>query len=394
MHYVGQRTGFAEGTVNGPEHAPILKREDLLAKVQKRFGASPLWEVAQALEDAIADRAVRVADLEKFVRRTLDALPSSFGRRFAFDAAMIQDIADGWSSQALQLSQMILPVFGKGWAYSRQPMHPHRQPTRFVELIHLPGDDSLSDVKLLSYPWLCHELGHLVLSHRESTFEDSFGATLQVALAAIGSGADGESGQPDKAALRETEKCWAPAPSPDHAEDWANECAADVVALWTCGPAFIASMERTVANGEVDPYSIEAPHPPYEVRLSAVVRGARLLGWAQAIPGIEAIARRWKKGRGKVNLPPHYACLTHPTLIEGAVWAALRSCQTLRLPLCTAAVVDAVGKGAGATAEPDFGTDLLLAARLTHDSKGPEAYEAWQTQTVTELAEQVTLDQP
>lgn len=376
------------------KQTPESKRENLLAEVRKRFGASPLWEVAQELENAIADRTVRIANLETFVRRTLDALPNSFGRRFAFDAAMIQEIAETWSSQVLQLSQMILPVVGQGWAYSRQPMHPHRQPTHFVELIHLPGNDDLGDVKLLSYPWLCHELGHLVLSHRESTFSDSFGATLQLALAAIGSGADDASGQPAKPALRETEKCWAPAPNPDHPEDWANECAADVVALWTCGPAFIASMERTVANDAVDPYSIEAPHPPYEVRLSAVVRGGRLLGWTQAIAGLDAIARRWKKGRGKANLPPHYACLTHPTLIEGAVWAALRSCKTLRLPLCTSAVVDAVRKGIGATAEPDFGTDLLLAARLTHDSRGREAYEAWQTQTVAELAEQVTLDQP
>ena len=203
--------------MNSLDQALDRERRRLSAKVQRRLGKSPLWEVAHALEDTIHDRAVGVGDLKKFIQRTLDALPSSFGPRFAFDAAMIQSIADAWSSQALQLSQMIVPVFGKGkdYAYSRQPMHPGHLTTHFVELVHLPGGEDLGDVNLLSYAWLCHELGHLVLCHPESTFLDDFDAALQVALSGMVNTPQRKSSQPDTGAVREIYTCWAPARDPE-----------------------------------------------------------------------------------------------------------------------------------------------------------------------------------
>ena len=367
------------------------KREALLAQVRDRFDDSPLWEVGQLLEDVIADLnipAIRVAD---FITSALEALPHSFGRRFTFDAAMLQDIARTWSSDALQLPQTIVPCFGEGWAYSRQPMHPDRLHTHYLELIHLPGDDDLGDVNLLMYPWVCHELGHFILSRPASTFVDLATTLLQTTLSNMESGAGGASGQPGEVALRRIEKCWAPAANP---EDWANECAADVVALWTCGSAFIAAMEETAANGGVDPYSIESPHPPYEVRVRAVIWAARFLGLGQAVGRLQAIAQEWEDQRQQVDLAPDYAFLTHPRVIEHAVWAASAACQALGLRPCTPEAVDEVRKRMSATAELDFGIELLLTARLLREEKGAKAYKTWETDTVARLAEDINLKRP
>lgn len=222
-----------------------------------------------------------------YVCQVVDRLPQQFGDRFFFDAAMIQAMATDWDG-SLALSRMIIPSYGPQWGHARLQMPSEDQVrTHVIDLIILPEEDRLDDVDLLSYPLLAHELGHSLLLTDDSSFRNAFSPSLakRVRSLKLASIADqGAARAKGQAIINELEELWTP--SADQ-RNWAHELAIDLVALWACGPAYLACFEDTVEHQR--PYDITQDHPPYAVRLDALVDCGRKLGFVDHCNGLEKL---------------------------------------------------------------------------------------------------------
>ena len=143
---------------------------DLARKIDRIFKGSPLDIVGHRLSELVtgtmeANRTASAApgqDVQviQFVTSALERLPQSFGERFAFDAAIISSIAEDWSSDSAHLSRMLVPRYAKEWGHVTVTLPADRRLGHAVDMILIPGEDDLTSVDLLDYPWLCHELGH------------------------------------------------------------------------------------------------------------------------------------------------------------------------------------------------------------------------------------------
>jgi hypothetical protein len=60
----------------------------------------------------------------------------------------------------------------------------------------------------------------------------------------------------------------------------------DVIALWTAGPAYLATFQDTLEDEELNPYQVGQSHPPYEVRANALIDASKRLGWEDAAQGL------------------------------------------------------------------------------------------------------------
>jgi hypothetical protein len=102
------------------------------------------------------------ASLAKDFDTILDVLPGTYGERFSFDGAMIIASIDSLENQQLTLNPMIVPLHSNGnkWGHQSLPLPSHsKTEIKMVDFVLFPGRDDLSEVNLLSYPFLLHELG-------------------------------------------------------------------------------------------------------------------------------------------------------------------------------------------------------------------------------------------
>ena len=82
-------------------------------------------------------------------------------------------------------------------------------------------------------------------------------------------------------------------PSPNHF-DWSHEIAADMIAFWTCGPAYVAALFDVLEYDGLNPYKIGPGHPPYEVRANALLYAGESLGWEAYLSDLRDIVGRWR----------------------------------------------------------------------------------------------------
>ncbi len=73
---------------------------------------------------------------------------------------------------------------------------------------------------------------------------------------------------------------------------WVEELAIDVIALWACGPAYLAAFEDA-HEGTENPFVIEPDHPPIELRTYALLHAAERLGWDKYLAGLKQIQDNW-----------------------------------------------------------------------------------------------------
>jgi hypothetical protein len=92
----------------------------------------------------------------------VERLPRSFGERFQFDAQLIYALSLEWNGDGQKLSGTLLPRPGKEWGHESAciPFGSLNGQQKSINLIHMPGDDALEEVDLLTYPFLCHEMAH------------------------------------------------------------------------------------------------------------------------------------------------------------------------------------------------------------------------------------------
>ena len=346
-----------------------------------RFHACSHWSEPELelAETALRGDYIGRQDADRLAAKVetfIGALPSDFGSRFLFDSAMIRFTCDEWSQQGTSFSALLMPLLAEEWGHLTVTYARHGKKSVPVDLILFPGGPNLEAVDLLGYPFLCHELGHNVLFRHDNVFEprfqvvlDEYSHSLQIrAMADRGSARLRSQRQVD--ALR---GYWGP--TPDH-NNWSHEIAVDVIALWTCGPAYLATFQDILEVETLNPYQIDQSHPPYEVRSTALLYASNKLGWASYTDGIRCQIHKWHQSeRARTN---SYLTNTNPDLTHACVDIALGSCEALGLPNCTPASVRDLTSQLEGDWTPDFGIELLLAAWLRRRQLGEDGYIAWE----------------
>lgn len=281
---------------------------------------------------------------------------------------------------------MIIPHTGPEWKHGSLalPGDPNVMPR--VDLVFFPGKETLDDVNLLDYPWLCHELGHNLLFRHDDAFVECVREDLSTVL---GEQRSRLLGLPEavkesvKVSVERMESAWGP--SSDH-RNWSHEIASDIVALWSCGPAFLAAYEDQVDRQKPNPYVTDQIHPPYEVRTLALAEAAKRLGWKAHVPTLEERVSRWRESWSD-SRNNEYAALFDETLIQSVVSCALTSCSEFRLPRCDDAQIEGIHRALESGTAPQIGLDLLLTAWVVYNRHGPDDYHAWERDTLDRLSQ-------
>jgi hypothetical protein len=361
--------------------------------VQRRFDDSPLAPVGETLAREITEirasaqaRFTTPGAVESFAGHTssiLDALPLSFGERFTFDSQLIAALRDECSLGGVRLSNTLIPKLSQTWGHQTVSMPSiDRRSAHVIDLIHLPGEDDLGAVDLLAYPFLCHELGHNLLFKQGEQFARDFSQVLDALVSGLQRqtlGVQGSAKQVALSTIDQIRQYWTP--TANH-YNWAHEIAVDVIALWTCGPAYLATLHDVIEPRGTNPYQLGQSHPPYEVRAKAMIAAATQTGWAYYTGDFETLIDGWPRsewGPQKTNL---YTACADARLVEASVAAALEACRSLALPACTPARVDAIREKLQQQELPELGTEAIIAAWLTRSATDEDTYEAWERDTV------------
>ena len=353
------------------------------SQVQKRIEKlldSPLGDLAVELK--------RLTDVEheqniEYVPKLLERLPEEFDRCFYFDAWMVQSIMESWSNDLIPNFGRVVPTRHHTWEYE-----PIIIPTvTAVFLIYIPPEESIEIPSLLNYPWLCHEFGHHLLSlpkHKQMLF-DEFHPHLEVLISKLKIMSISDRGLAkirSKATRDEINTKW------KHSK-WVEELAIDVIALWACGPAYLAAFEDEHEETG-DPFVIEPSHPPVELRTYALLQAARELGWDKYLEELEQIRQGWYK---KIPTPlgNKYRALRNTELVTQCVAAALTYCKSVRIPRLK--LEDLKKTRLNLQRENDFsnGIELIVAAWLVYQ-ENEECYHDWEGKTLNKLIDEIVQD--
>ena len=242
---------------------------------------------------------------------------------------------------------------------------------------------------MLSYPWIIHELGHYLLLRSEQFFISDFTAELgkTVSDLRLASIADrGFARSRAQRTLEELTRLWSP--SRDQ-RNWAHELTIDLMALWTCGPSYLACFFDIVEDPKINPYVITQSHPPYAVRAEALIQGASLLDLPGYGTKLERLMQSWRHSAWRKHLNNRFLALSRPELLRRCVNVAFSLCRSLKLARCIPAKIDAVFARPLTDTPEDIGLDLILWAWAIFEQKGKEAYFAWESKTVRHLAQTI-----
>jgi hypothetical protein len=163
----------------------------------------------------------------------------------------------------------------------------------------------------------------------------------------------------------------------------------DMVALWSCGPAYLAAFYDEIEDKDPDPYFVSRQHPPYAVRAEALLQASRRLGWREYGDGIRGQMREWSTPHYKKRIKYDYTSSADPLLIESCVDCALNACEAYRLPKCDMRHIDKVEEILRKNEIPEFGVDLIIAAWMM-DRWDKNSYRQWEVNIVRSLYESIT----
>ena len=161
------------------------------------------------------------------------------------------------------------------------------------------------------------------------------------------------------------------------------------MALWSCGPAFLAAYDDSLDGQHA--HIVNDVHPPYEIRTAAVIEAAKRLGWTNSTGSLATRLENWTHDDTEARNDVFLA-LRSDELINGVVAAALAVCDALGLPRCDSEAVLDVEKTLDGGVIPSFGRQIILAAWLKYEGLQEDAvrYHEWERTNVDALARQVT----
>lgn len=357
--------------------------------MHQHFGQGVLSPLAKKLIEAIesvrqvADLDGAAAKLAASIRQVMALSPSAndITDRFWFDLGMIDTVREEWSACSGLMPPSILPRYGARWEYTYVPIPSFKDSDRIcrIDLLGFPDRNAPEKINLLQYPWLYHELGHLLMRRDDRTFEDAISRFLDDRGKRIGYGTLALSRAAShhlEATNRRIDEAWRPRES--H-EDWAHEIAIDIIAVWCSGPAFIAAYVDVVETRP--PYIADEVHPPYELRTRALIEAATRLGWRSETQPLEDLLKQWEQGEHAPTRDNIYVSLAEPEVMGAVVSAALEYCSTKQLPRCTK---ESFARSANDRVAPDGGLPLFAAACQQYNDDHA-SFGQWQSQQVAKF---------
>lgn len=389
---------------NSPNYTIRPKLNELCCKLADKFRRTPLAALGDQLIAGVSDCAPSITSGVEpaFLARMqsyLDGFPDRYGARFYFDAALVRNVAAEINVQRMLLpAGNIVPLYASTWGHATIYLFTELRSTTAqtfpttLELLWLPGVDRPDSVELLIYPWLLHELAHpLIEIHGRRYLADaarSFEAeaSARQVRALNDSVAGKERTRTHLAALRDW---WQPS---GKRASWAIELAADVAALWLCGPAYLHAMDTVVGDPAVEFFRLTVDHPPYELRVLALLQSAHSLGWTKLAAGLETTLNARRSAGRAAERNNRYLALADSGLARAFTTHALELCEQLRLPRFdpAAAVRDAEDYMRDADDLPEPGLGLIRAAYVLRQRLTAARFRAWQERTVTYLADLYT----
>ena len=267
------------------QKANVASPDELVDRVSELF-KDPCYEnirhvIVQHAKLLEAHQTEGIMAFTKWAQSFERILVKNPRQRFHMDAWFASGVATSLG-RAVPLSQMLVPFYLGEWFYFLPPQPRFKgSGSQLIYGISFPGSDVLKDIHLLEYPWLFHETGHHLLDRVNPQFFEPVRAALTGALQK--ERRRNPSSSPEVRAivtdrLRRYERFW----SPDLAvQNWTVEIFADVIAIWTCGPAFIASFCDNIEDSGQHPFKTQDTHPPPNLRAALLIEVGEALGVGQ-----------------------------------------------------------------------------------------------------------------
>ena len=353
-------------------------------RIEKLFD-SPLHELAVKLKWLTDFKHEQIIE---YVSKLLERLPEEFDRHFYFDAWMIQSIVQSWSNDLTPNSSMIIPTHYNEWGYERIPIPTIStvNSSLAVSFIYTPSAVSEEIPSLLNYSWICHELGHHLLrqhGHYDKLFSEFLPHLdrLISQLKRMSMSDRGLAKTQSQAVIKEIDAKW-------RNSKWVEELAIDVIALWACGPAYLAAFEDA-HEGTENPFVIESNHPPVKLRTYALLHASRKLGWDKYLAGLKQIQDSWYRIPSSIG--NQYRSLHNPELVTQCVAAALTHCKSSRIPRLKLEDLNKMRLNLELQNNFSNGIELIVAAWLVYyENEG--YYNDWEKQTFNKLTDEIIKD--
>lgn len=310
--------------------------------------------------------------LLEYVDKTVGLLPKEFDDRFFFDSYLIQTIASDWSQGPIKCSGMIVPTYSDRWGHKRLEVPSITTEAHNLHLIFIPQNSNTSIPYLNEYPWICHELGHYLLSRYSKTLTEKFLDYLSREITNLRRRAITDRGVAKvkgREVIDEVETFWNWKTSA-----WLIELAIDVISIWYCGPAYIAVFidEHEQAG---NPFQIEQSHPPIELRSAVINNAANRLGWHDATKPLRELQMTWSI---PVDIQNRYSAFRNAELIKGVVDAAIAYCEYVRLPLLKPDQIEDIVLRAKTDISGLDGIEIIVGAWLMEQELDENSYQVWE----------------
>jgi hypothetical protein len=185
-------------------------------------------------------------------------------------------------------------------------------------------------------------------------------------------------------ALEEFSRFWMP--TPDH-RNWAHELCADLIAAWVLGPVYLAAFEDHFARAEQNPYQVSTVHPPYAVRVTALLHAARRLEFVEHTRELEGLLHSWESSRWKNQRNNRYRFLAEMDIVDGLIEGTFAFCAELNLRRWSRSRSVAIDATEDVASNQKLGTDLLVSAWRAFSHRGQEGYASWEAEVVEAVVE-------
>jgi hypothetical protein len=356
-------------------------------RLRQRFDHTPVEPLISPIIDLLRDLQTEggvegaIAGLLQRADLCASLMPSKFGNRFWFDASLLQATVRELACESIALPRSIVPCLEQEWGYLPFVLFgEEKRGAHIVEFIFIRQGQDEDDINLLDYPFLHHEIAHAILRRFGKPFEEAFSKALanDINRRRRHVIADGQTVRRRvESRIENLKRYWEP--TADH-QNWAYELAADLLAFWTSGPAYLSAFLDVVERG-VNPYYLGASHPPYAIRAQGLVAAARKLGWEAEGSNLRQLLTRWPESNWSTELNNRYADVAVSSLVEACVEAALEMCANLGLRQCTRNDLNQALKKLASGVEPLLGTELLVTA-WAKQQQDRDAYSNWEEKTV------------
>jgi hypothetical protein len=367
------------GLANGPFDfvADALRNTVEIAKVANSHG--------EMRDDELKALAIEI-------RKIVSVVPKSCGPRFWFDAGLIRAMSTGWSEKQL-FSSAIIPSYNSEWGYARigMPLSEIRSPTRpdkahVIEILFLPGRDDLANIDLLRYPLIAHELAHSLMFRHDNILIPMINSavTLPVQKLRLAAIADrGRARAISQKVISRFVDVWTP--TANH-RNWSHEVVADLIGVWVLGPSYLSVFEDLLADEGQDPFKISPIHPPYAVRVKALLTAVERLRLSKYARALQTISSGWIMSRWGSKRTNQYRSLASAEVIDSLVEGAFGFCDQLKLrPWGESKQITADAVRDPAICE--LGSDLLTIAWGVFLRRGPKGYEDWEAKTIAAITD-------